>query len=170
MPDNNSIIKYPDMALVKQKLYKSGINDLSTKILSTLSSLPIVNSINSEETVAVAVGSRNINKIDRILYYCLDYLKKRGLKPFIIPAMGSHGGATSDGQKNVLAKFGITEATMGVPVISDMDVECISEVPKGPKIYISKTALKADHIVIINRIKNHTKFRADIESGHTDTF
>ena len=165
MPYNNSIIKYPDMALVKQRLYKSGINDLSTKILSTLSSLPIVNTIKSEETVAVAVGSRNINQIDRIVYYCLDYLKKRGLKPFIIPAMGSHGGATSDGQRNVLAKFGITEAAMGVPVISDMDVECISEVPKGPKIYISKTALKADHIVIINRIKNHTKFRADIESG-----
>jgi hypothetical protein len=66
--------------------------------------------------------------------------------------MGSHGGATSDGQTNVLAKFGITEATMGVPVISYMDVECISEVPKGPKIHISKAALKADHIVIINRM------------------
>ena len=165
MPDNNSIIKYPDMALVKQKLYKSGSKDLSAKILSALSSLPVDNSIKSEETVAVAVGSRNISKIDEILYYCLNYLKTKGLKPFIIPAMGSHGGATSDGQRYVLAKLGITESAMGVPVVSDMDVECIGEVPKGPKIYISKAALRADHIVIINRIKNHTKFRADIESG-----
>jgi len=165
MPDNNFIIKYPDMALVKQRLYKSGSKDLSAKILSTLSSLPIPNSIKPGETVAVTVGSRKISKIDSILYHCLDYLKTKGLKPFIIPAMGSHGGATSDGQRNVLAKLGITEATMGVPVISDMDVECISKLPESPKIYISKTALKADHIVIINRIKNHTKFSADIESG-----
>ncbi|MCG2758594.1 MAG: DUF362 domain-containing protein [Desulfobacteraceae bacterium] len=162
---NNFIIKYPDMALVKQRLYKSEIKDLSAKILSTLSSLPIPNSIKPGETVAVAVGSRKISKIDRILYHCLDYLKTKGLKPFIIPAMGSHGGATSDGQRHVLAKLGITESAMEIPIISDMDVEYISELPKGPKIYISKTALKADHIVIINRIKNHTKFRAGIESG-----
>ncbi|MBW2742574.1 MAG: DUF362 domain-containing protein, partial [Deltaproteobacteria bacterium] len=117
MSDNNSIIKYPDMALVKQKLYKSGIKDLSA-----LSSLPVDNSIKPEETVAVAVGSRNISKIEEILYYCLNFLKTKGLKPFIIPAMGSHGGAASDGQRYVLAKLGITESAMGVPVVSDMDV------------------------------------------------
>ncbi|MDL1968282.1 MAG: DUF362 domain-containing protein [Deltaproteobacteria bacterium] len=152
------MIKYPEMALVKQKLYKSRSKDLSA-----LSSLPVDDSIKLEETVVV--GSRNISKINEILCYCLNFLKTKGLKPFIIPAMGSHGGATSDGQRYVLAELGITESAMGVPVVSDMDVECISEVPKGPRIYISKAALKADYIVIINRIKNHTKFRADIESG-----
>jgi hypothetical protein len=89
----------------------------------------------------------------------------KGLKPFIVPAMGSHGGATPDGQLNVLAKLGVTEEGMGVKIIADMDVTEVGRLSSGTRIYFSRYALQADHFVVINRVKPHTKFRADIESG-----
>lgn len=158
-------VTYPDMAFVKQKLYASGIRDIPTTLFSSLGGVPGLNRTRSGETVAVAVGSRGINRIDNVLYHCLSFLKKKGLKPFIVPAMGSHGGGTDDGQRAVLTKLGITESTMGVPVVPDMDVAYVGKLSNGLKIFFSKSALAADHIVIINRIKPHTKFRAEIESG-----
>ncbi|OIN96834.1 MAG: DUF362 domain-containing protein [Deltaproteobacteria bacterium CG1_02_45_11] len=157
-------MKYPETALIKQKLYFLTIKDIPAAVFSTLSVLPSF-LINPGETVAVAVGSRGISRIDTVVYYCIKFLKDKGLKPFIVPAMGSHGGATADGQKAVLAKLGITESTMRVPIIADMEVACIGRLPNGVKIFFSKTALKADRIVVINRVKPHTKFSADIESG-----
>jgi hypothetical protein len=88
-----------------------------------------------------------------------------GLKPFVIPAMGSHGGATAEGQRKVLEKLGISESEIKVPVFPDMETEIIGNLPCGLDIHISKRAIQADHVVVINRIKLHTKFRADIESG-----
>jgi len=157
-------MKYPETALIKQKLYSSKIKDIPAAVSSTISVLPSL-MINPGETVAVAVGSRGISRINTVVYNCVKILKDKGLKPFIVPAMGSHGSATADGQKDILAKLGITESSMGVPVISDMEVEYIDRLHPGVKIFFSKTALNADHIVIINRIKPHTKFSADIESG-----
>lgn len=120
---------------------------------------------NPGSTVAVAVGSRKIDGLSEAVYQCLRFLEHRGFKPFIVPAMGSHGGATAEGQKHLLAAYGITEAAMGVPIAADMDVRCIATHPLGFNIYMSTAALAADHIVLINRIKPHTKFKADIESG-----
>ena len=157
-------MKYPETALIKQKLYSSKIKDIPAAVSSTISVLPSL-MINPGETVAVAVGSRGISRIDTVVYNCVKLLKDKGLKPFIVPAMGSHGSATADGQKDILAKLGITESSMGVPVISDMEVEYIDRLPAGVKIFFSKKALNADHIVVINRIKPHTKFSTDIASG-----
>ncbi len=156
---------YPDMAVVKQKLYSSGINDISAAVLSALSAFTISEMVKPGKTVAVAVGSRGINRIDSVVYHSLTFLKNKGLKPFIVPAMGSHGGATAKGQRDVLAKLGITESTMGTPICSEMDVVQVGKLSNGLKIFFSKKALEADHIVVINRIKPHTKFRAEIESG-----
>jgi len=165
MLTNHSVINFPDMAFVKQTIHRTPILDISNIVDSSLSNLSVFHETNSGGTVAVAVGSRGINKIDKVVNASIQFLKRKGFKPFIIPAMGSHGGATAAGQKEVLAKLGITEDTMEAPIVADMDVECISEISQGPKIFIPKKALEADHIVIINRVKPHTKFSADIESG-----
>ncbi|MFN2302761.1 MAG: lactate racemase domain-containing protein, partial [Anaerolineales bacterium] len=156
---------FPDTAVVKQNLYDSPIQDISAAVLSSLSALPVFASATTGSTVAVAVGSRGISHIDQVLYHCLEFLKEKGLKPFIVPAMGSHGGATPEGQQAVLAKLGITPSSMGVPIHSEMDVVQVGQLHNGVEIYFSSRALGADYIIPINRVKPHTKFRADIESG-----
>jgi hypothetical protein len=92
-------------------------------------------------------------------------LKSLQLKPFIIPAMGSHGGGTAEGQRQVLAELGITEESVGGPVVSSMDVVSLGRVSSGAEVFFAKDALDADHIVAINRIKPHTAFRSEVESG-----
>jgi hypothetical protein len=95
----------------------------------------------------------------------IDNLKLAGAEPFIIPVMGSHGGATPEGQEGILEAYGITEEKMGVSIDASMDVEPIGEIEPGIKIYVAKSALQADGIVIIPRIKPHTAFRGEVESG-----
>ncbi len=156
--------QYPDMAVLKQKLFSSRIHNLTDKVSSVLAGLPDT-VIQSGNKVAVAVGSRGISRIDEVVLSCVQFLKKKGARPFIIPAMGSHGGATEEGQKSVLAKLGITETSMQASVVPDMDVECIGKLDCGLEIYFSSRALEADNVILINRVKQHTKFRAGIESG-----
>jgi len=158
-------MQFPDMAFARQKFRNSEIQDVPAAVWSSLSALPVSDIEKSGKTVALAVGSRGICKIDQVVYNCVKFLKDKGLQPFIVPAMGSHGGSTADGQKAVLEKLGITESTMEVPICPEMDVVQIGKLKNGLKIFFSKRALNADYIVPINRIKLHTKFRAEIESG-----
>lgn len=95
----------------------------------------------------------------------VEALKQLELKPYIIPAMGSHGGATSSGQEQILAHLGITEASMGVPIRSSMDVVALGRLTSGAQAFLSKDAMEADHLVLINRVKPHTAFRGKVESG-----
>jgi hypothetical protein len=156
---------YPDMCNLNQKLFKSDIKNLNDFLISAFSnSLKLENS-NSKKKVAVAVGSRKINNINLVVKHCVNYLKIKGYSPYVIPAMGSHGGATAKGQAEILKKFGINENSVHAPIISDMKVEKIGTLSCGLNIYFSKNALDADHIVVINRVKPHTKFSGDIESG-----
>ena len=92
-------------------------------------------------------------------------LKKIGAKPFIIPAMGSHGGATPEGQKKILRHYGITKKRMGVPVKSSLSVVQVATTPDGIPVYLDRNASKADHIVVVNRVKPHTDFKGKFESG-----
>lgn len=153
------------MAFVKQQLFCSGIDDVAETAKTALYELPEHCQTKKGKTVAVAVGSRKIDNIHIVLDQILRFLEQRGFKPFIVPAMGSHGGATAIGQKQVLAKFKITETTMKVPIIADMETKCVATHPSGLKVHVAKAALAADYVVLINRIKPHTKFKADIESG-----
>jgi len=156
---------FPEMALVEQALHAVGLEDIENRVNTLLNNLPGDRRGRPGESVAVAVGSRHIDRIDKVLRATLRFLEQCGLKPFIVPAMGSHGGATADGQRAVLAGYGITEKTMGVPVLPEMDTVEVCRLPDGFPLYISATALLADHIVLINRIKPHTKFKAPVESG-----
>lgn len=116
-------------------------------------------------SVAVGVGSRGIAQLPRLVKGVVDYLKSRDLKPFIVPAMGSHGGATAEGQANLLAELGVSEETIGVSVQSSMEVVEAGQTPTGIKCLIDARAMAADGIVVVARVKPHTSFDRPIESG-----
>jgi hypothetical protein len=115
--------------------------------------------------IAVAVGSRGIDNLAVVVQETVDFLKERGVNPFIIPAMGSHGGATSEGQLAILRDYGITEEEIGAPVHSSMEVVEIPDKPEGGQWYMDKHAYFSDGILLINKIKPHTDFRGKYESG-----
>ncbi|MDR1505932.1 MAG: hypothetical protein LBI67_02410, partial [Treponema sp.] len=114
--------------------------------------------------IAVTVGSRGIPDLDKMVRSLCDFLKKQGAEPFIIPAMGSHGGATAEGQRAMLEGYHITEAAMGVPVRSSMETVVYGEVD-GIPLHCDKLAFAADGVVVFNKVKPHTDFRGDYESG-----
>ena len=116
--------------------------------------------------IAVGVGSRGISNLETIVFSVIDRLKERGAKPFIIPAMGSHGGATPEGQMEILAEYGITSAKLGVPIRAAMESNEIGRTHDGLPVFLSAEAMRADGIIVINRVKPHTDFASDtIGSG-----
>ncbi len=115
--------------------------------------------------VALTGGSRGVANQARILKAVADALKKRGARPFIVPGMGSHAGATAEGQQDCLAGYGITEAAMGVPILSGMEVTQLGSTASGFPVYCDRNAAEADFILPVHRVKPHTDFKGDIESG-----
>jgi hypothetical protein len=125
---------------------------------------PILDMVALDDKVAITAGSRGIANMPAILRACGDAVRAVGGDPFVMPAMGSHGGATPEGQRDLLAGYGITRDTVGMPIISSMDVQqigCVDDMP----VYMSTTALEADRVLLVNRVKPHTDFRGPIESG-----
>ncbi len=156
---------YPKFTQIKQKFTSNTVRDIKEKVQSELTNLELKTKIKPDDRVAVAVGSRGISDINTITKLVIEALINLDAKPFIIPAMGSHGGATAEGQRNVLAGYGITEESMGVPTNSSMEVTQIGETKEGIPVFIDKNAATANHVVVINRIKPHTRFTGRIESG-----
>jgi hypothetical protein len=140
------------------------VADIPGAVRETVRSLNLANRVKPGQTVAITSGSRGVANIDRITKAVVDELKTLGLKPFICPTMGSHGEATAEGQLKILENYGITEATMGCPMKSSMEVVEIGKV-KGTAVFCDKNAWGADHIVVVGRIKAHTDFDGEIESG-----
>jgi hypothetical protein len=152
----------PRMARVKQQFSGPMLQDIPAAVRQTLGVLALP--IKPGQTVALAVGSRGIVNIDVIARAAVDHVKALGARPFIFPAMGSHGGGTADGQRSVLEHYGITEATMGCPVRATMDVVQIGEA-LGLPVWLDRHAHEADWIGVINRVKPHTDFIGEVESG-----
>ncbi len=115
--------------------------------------------------IAVAAGSRGIANVAAFTRTVVELLREAGARPFVLPAMGSHGGATAEGQIGVLASYGITPQSMGCPVESTMEVVQVGQLADSTPVMINKLALEADGIVLINRVKPHTSFRGPFESG-----
>jgi hypothetical protein len=139
------------------------VDNVSQTILGQLDKLCLQRRLDGTR-IAVAVGSRGISNLEEIVRTTLVWLKARGANPFIVPAMGSHGGATAEGQAQILAEYGITQNNVGAPIVSSMDVVEIGAMGSIP-VFLDKNAHEADGIVLINRVKPHTQFRSDIESG-----
>ncbi|MBC8229950.1 DUF2088 domain-containing protein [bacterium] len=155
----------PRMVKVRQNFDALVVEDIPETVKLELAKLHLPKSINAGETVAIAAGSRGIANIDTVVKAIVSNLKLIGAKPYIIPAMGSHGGATAEGQIDVLRHYGITEETVGAPVLATMEVVQIGETEDGLPVLIGKDAYESDHIVMLNRIKSHTDFSGVIESG-----
>jgi hypothetical protein len=138
------------------------LEDIPSRVRQALQ--PILERVALDDRVAITAGSRGIANMQVILRACGEAIREAGGDPFVMPAMGSHGGATADGQRDVLAGYGITREGVGMPVISSMDVQqvgCVDELP----VFMSTTALEADHVLLVNRVKPHTDFHGPIESG-----
>lgn len=157
-------ISLPDLTLFTRDATHSSIEDVRKVLAGELSAKFNGFDIRGMK-IAIAVGSRGIDRIDTVVKGIIDYLVDKGAEPFIVPAMGSHGGATAEGQKKILEDYNITVEKMGVPIISSMDVEDISSSDDAAPVYISRDALKADKIFLVNRIKPHTDFCGRYESG-----
>ncbi|XEC96383.1 DUF362 domain-containing protein [Paenibacillus tarimensis] len=159
-------IPIPRMVRIRQRFDETMLADPLGELKEKLHASGQIGKIRSGQRVAVAVGSRGISRIDELTKTVIDELKSAGAEPFIVPCMGSHGGATGEGQAEVLAHLGIDEARMGCPVRSSMDVIMLDRLPNGLPVYVDKiAATEADAIVVINRVKPHTAFRGTVESG-----
>lgn len=158
-------MKLPKMARVSQTFDGQKIEDIPATVTREMATLNLNAKIQKGDVVAITAGSRGIVDIDIILRTVVENLKKLGVRPFIFPAMGSHGGATDQGQLKVLEDLGITEATMGCPIRSSMKVVYLGDASDGYPINVDKNAAGSDHIVVVNRVKAHTKFEGPIESG-----
>lgn len=121
--------------------------------------------IKKDASIAIGVGSRGIHNLEIVVREVVDFVKSQGAHPFIIPVMGSHGGATAEGQEEVLAGYGITKETMGAPVRSSMEAVELPNPERTHKIYMDKNAYESDGIILINKIKPHTDFHSTYESG-----
>ncbi|MGM0880176.1 MAG: lactate racemase domain-containing protein [Bacillota bacterium] len=156
----------PKLVKIRQSFDDTVLTDPIGELIERLRTADSMTGITAGQRVAVAVGSRGISRIDELTKTVIDELKRNGAEPFIVPCMGSHGGATAEGQTEVLAHLGIDEKRMGCPVRSSMEVVELDRLPNGLPIYCDKiAATESDAIIVINRIKPHTAFRGAIESG-----
>jgi len=156
---------YPKMMRIRQKMDAAKVADVVAKTREELARINISSFIKPGQTVALTSGSRGVANVGKITKTVVDELKGIGAKPFIVPTMGSHGGATAEGQKAVLTYYGITEEAMGCPLKASMEVVHLGETAEGIPLYLDKFASEADHIGVIARIKPHTDFSGEIESG-----
>lgn len=169
--DNRQVIRdllrgypLPLMARVRQLFPRPQVSDVPAAVRAQLGP-EILATVRPGMSIAVTAGSRGITNIAVILRQVCSILREQGARPFIIPAMGSHGGATAAGQREVLASLGVTEETCGAPIRSDMTTKYIGDTETGDPVYIDQLAAEADGIVVVNRVKAHTDFRGPYESG-----
>lgn len=157
-------MKFPKMYRIRQRFDDTKIENLEQAVDAELRKLSLT-SVKPGQRVAITGGSRGIANIADILKAVVAHIKSVDAQPFIFPAMGSHGGATAEGQIAVLEQLGITESYLKAPILSSMDVTEIARTADDVPVYVDQNALAADHIVVINRIKSHTKFKGPVESG-----
>ncbi|UCF92670.1 MAG: DUF2088 domain-containing protein [Desulfobacterales bacterium] len=158
-------MSYPAMVKICQNFKTNSIQNIPATVQAEIARIKPQERIKPGDSVAITAGSRGIANMATVMAELVSALKKMGAKPFIFPAMGSHGGATGEGQKKILEHYGIKEETMGVPIKSSMEVVHIGTTAEGVPVLLDKNAAQADHIVVVNRVKPHTDFKGDIESG-----
>jgi Lactate racemase N-terminal domain len=157
--------KYPQFFRLRQKFPRPRVEDVAGEVTRQLERLQLGGTIKPGQSVAITAGSRGIANIPLIIRAIAQHLQKVGAKPFIVPAMGSHGGGTAAGQRAVLEKYGITEEYCGCPIRATMETVIVCRTPEGIPVHFDRFAYEADHVVLCGRIKPHTNFIGDIESG-----
>ncbi|NUN03084.1 MAG: DUF2088 domain-containing protein [Bryobacteraceae bacterium] len=158
-------MEFPQFYVVKQTFPDRRIADIPAEAMRQLTEADFASRLKPGGKVAIGVGSRGIAHLSTIVRAVVDYWKSNGAHPFIFPAMGSHGAATAEGQADVLAHYGIHEATMGCPVISALEVVSLGKTAEGIEAFLDKRAYDSDGVMLVGRIKWHTDFTGKIESG-----
>jgi hypothetical protein len=158
-------VKYPKLVRVRQQFERPLVKDVKSAVAAALEPLGLEKRIRPGHTVALTAGSRGVANIATILQSTVDYLKRLGATPFLVPAMGSHGGATAEGQRQLLESYGVTEGFVGAPIRSSMDVVPVGTTQEGYPVVLDRHAASADHIGVVGRIKPHTGYHGSVESG-----
>ncbi len=155
----------PRMFRIRQHFENPRVDDVAAATRLQLETLGLAARLKPGASVAVTAGSRGIANIDLVIGSIVRHLKDLGAKPFIVPAMGSHGGGTAQGQREIIEGYGVTEAAMGCPIRATMETVIVDRTPQGIPVHFDRYAYEADHVVVCNRVKPHTGFVGEIESG-----
>jgi hypothetical protein len=153
------------MMLVGQDFTGPVVPDVVAAVREELRKVPLLERIKPGATVAIPVGSRGIANLALIIKTLVEELRALGAIPFIVPSMGSHGGATAEGQRAIVEGYGVTEEYTGAPIKASMDVVQVTSLENGVPVYFDRYAYEADHVVVVGRVKPHTDFSGDLESG-----
>ena len=156
-------VDLPRVALVGQRIDSPpAISNIGESVREALNAVELPTG-----SVAIGVGSRGVARIGEVVEALVEALKDSGADPFVVPAMGSHGASTAEGQAQVLAHLGVDEEHVGCPVRATMESVRLGETPSGVAVYMDSNAYEADSVIVVNRIKPHTAFRGTVESGPT---
>ena len=158
-------VSIPKMVAIRQNFDREKLDDIPAAVLAELDRDDVKAKIHPGMSIAITAGSRGIDNLALVIKEVVSFLKKQGAKPFVIPAMGSHGGSTAEGQKAIITEYGVTEEYIGCPVLATMETKEIGRLDDGRPILINRLAAEADGIISLNRIKAHTAFRGRYESG-----
>ncbi|MDE2927100.1 MAG: lactate racemase domain-containing protein [Acidobacteriota bacterium] len=158
-------MSFPRMLRLNQKFEGPELTDVEHETGSQLAALELGNKIRPGESVAITAGSRGIANIASIIKAASRHLKDIGAEPFVVPAMGSHGGGTAEGQQEILHSYGVTEEYTGAPIRSSMETVIVDTTPQGIPVHFDRHAYEADHVIVCGRVKPHTGFVGPIESG-----
>ncbi len=156
---------FPRFVEIEQKLYSRRVRDIAAAVAQACAAAGLQRRLRPGESVGITVGSRGLANLAEITKAVVAVVREGGAKPFILPAMGSHGGATAKGQTEVLASLGVTPDTVGAPIRAQMATEKLGETSHGVPVYAAREALRADRIILLNRVKQHTDFEGEYESG-----
>jgi len=156
---------FPRLLLVRQNFPDRSLRDVGSVVREELAGSPFAARLKPGARVAIGVGSRGISNIATIVRAAVEFWKSQGARPFLFPAMGSHGAATAEGQADVLAHYGIISETMGCPVVSSLEVVSLGRTPEGIEAFMDRNAFESDGVMLVGRVKWHTDFAGGIESG-----
>lgn len=159
------ISEFPRFIKMKQSFPRPLVTHVVTTVQEQLALLGISSQIARGQKIGITAGSRGIQNVVTILSTVVEYIRQLGAEPYLLAAMGSHGGGTEPGQQELLESLGITEATVGAPILTCGVSQIVGQTKEGIPAYVLESALQMDGIVVINRVKTHTSFKGKVESG-----
>lgn len=158
-------VELPALLPVRQRLWSKRVGDLEAEVEGLVRRSRLAARLKPGLSVAIAVGSRGVANIDRIVATVVRTVRGLGGDPFVVPAMGSHGGGSAEGQVQILAELGVTQERVGAPIRSSMDTVRLGETASGMPVHVDRNAFGADAVVVVNRVKKHTDITSTVESG-----
>jgi hypothetical protein len=156
---------FPRMVRIRQTFEAERLADVAVEVGRQLEKLDLAQKVRPGQTVAITAGSRGIANVALITKAICEHVRGLGATPVIIPAMGSHGGGTPEGQREIIESYGVTEEYTGAEIRSSMETVIIDRTPQGIPVHFDRNAYECDHVIVAGRVKPHTGFAGEIESG-----